>query len=185
VTFLLLVGIFGTGVLLLGLLAGDVLDGAFDAIGIDASGGIFSTEVIGGFLAAFGLGSWFLGEAGLGTTVALAGGGAAGVAMGAAALFLTRSLMQMPTDATPTSEDLRGALGRVTTRIPDGGLGEISIRRHGHPLKLSARAESPLQPGVEVVVVEVLSTTSVLVAPAGLELPDAMDPELGPGTGTA
>lgn len=170
-TLFLLLGIFGTVMLVLGLVGGDLLDGVFDAVGIDATGGVFSTEVVGGFLAAFGFGVWLLGDGlGLGTGLALAGGGVAGVVMGGTALWLSRSLINLRTDATPTAADLRGALGRVISPIPDGGLGEVRISRHGHPLKLAARAEQPISPGVEVVVVEVLSATSVLVAVAGMDL---------------
>lgn len=174
-TLFLLLGILGTAMLVLGLIGGEVLDGVFDAVGVDAAGGLFSTEVIGGFLAAFGFGAWLLAD-GVGVTVgiAVAGGGVAGVVTGGAALWLSRTLINMPTDPTPTSEDLRGALGKAVTPIPAGGLGEVRVSRHGHPLKLAARAPGPLPVGTEVVVVDVLSATSVLVAEAGIDtvLPD-------------
>lgn len=157
--------------LILGLVGGEMLDGLFDALGIDAAGGFFSTEVIGGFLSAFGFGAWLLSDGlDLPMGLALAGGGTAGVIMGGTALWLSRSLINLRTDATPTSGDMRGALGRVISPIPAGGLGEVRISRHGHPLKVSARAEEPLPAGVEVVVVEVISSTSVLVAAAGMDV---------------
>ena len=92
------------------------------------------------------------------------------LAMGGLALWLSRSLMNVNTDVTPTSSDLRGALGKVITRIPEGGLGEVRVSRHGHPLKLSARAEEAIDPGVEIVVVDVLSPTSVLVIRSEIEI---------------
>ncbi|HUG87018.1 MAG TPA: hypothetical protein VMM13_20790 [Euzebya sp.] len=170
-TLFLLLGILGTGMLILGLVGGELLDGLFDALGIDAGGGFFSTEVVGAFLSAFGFGAWLLSDGmGLATGLALAGGGTAGVVMGATALWLSRSLINMRTDATPTSADLRGALGRVISPIPTGGLGEVRVSRHGHPLKLAARAEGPLPVGVEVVVIDVISSTSVLVAAAEIDV---------------
>lgn len=170
-TLLLLLGVLGTAMLVLGLVGGELLDGVFDAIGVDAAGGFFTTEVIGGFLAAFGFGAFLLDGAGYATVIAIGGGGVAGVAMGGVALWLSRGLMNQPTDATPSADDLRGALGRVITRIPEAGLGEVRVSRHGHPLKLSARAEEPLDSGVEIIVVDVLSPTSVLVARADIHLP--------------
>lgn len=176
-TLFLLLGMLGTAMLVLGLIGGELLDGLFDAVGVDSAGGLFSTEVIGGFLAAFGFGAWLLADGlGLGTGLAIAGGGTAGLVTGGAALWLTRSLISMPTDATPTSESMRGALGRVVTPIPHGGMGEVRISRNGLPLKLAARAQTDLPVGVEVVVVEVLSATAVLVAEAGI---DVRPPEVG------
>lgn len=175
-TLFLLLGILGTGMLVLGLVGGELLDGLFDAVGVDVSGGLFSTEVIGGFLAAFGFGSWLLSSGmGLRTALAMAGGGAAGVVMGGTALWLSRSLINMPTDATPRSADMRGALGTVLTRIPADGVGQVRITRHGQPLNLTARSASEIQSGVEVVVVEVISDTSVLVAEAGMDALGALD----------
>lgn len=165
-----LVGILGTVMLVLGIVGGEVLDGLFDAIGLDAAGGFFSTEAIGGFLAAFGFAGWLLSTSGSSTVVAAMGGGGAGIVMGGIAVWLSRSLMRVSTDASVSADDLRGALGKVITRIPEGGLGEVRISRGGHPMKLSARAEEPLAHGVEIVVVDVISPTQVIVAPYGLDL---------------
>lgn len=170
VELFLLLGVLGAVLLVVGLVGGELLDGVFDAIGVDSAGGFFSTEVIGGFLSAFGFGAFLLDGAGLDRIVVLGGGGAAGLAMGGLALWLSRSLMNVNTDVTPTSSDLRGALGKVITRIPEGGLGEVRVSRHGHPLKLSARAEEAIDPGVEIVVVDVLSPTSVLVIRSEIEI---------------
>jgi hypothetical protein len=165
-TALLIVGAVGVGLLLLSLVLGDFLDGVFDGLDIDG-GGLLSTEVIGAFLGAFGFGGALL----LGTTaatlpVAIAGGLGAGVVGGGVALGIVRTLMRMPTDATPRSADLTGKLGRVITRIPDDGLGEIAVSHHGHRVKLSARSEQPIPSGVDVVIVDVLSPTSVMVTRA-------------------
>ena len=163
----LVLGIAGTVVLVASLVLGDLLEGVLG--GVDLGGGVFSTEVLGAFLAAFGFGAALLdGPVGLATGAAVAGGAAAGVVLGGVALWASRSLLRMHTDATPRASDLVGALGRVVTRIPVAGLGEVSVVVAGARTKLSARAAEPIASGTEVVVVEVLSPTAVLVAEAGL-----------------
>ncbi|WP_370323751.1 hypothetical protein [Euzebya sp.] len=42
-TLFLLLGVLGTALLVIGLVGGEVLDGVFDAIGVDAAGGFCST----------------------------------------------------------------------------------------------------------------------------------------------
>lgn len=165
----IVVGVVGLALLVVALLFGEILDGVFDAIGVDSFGGLFSTEVIGGALAAFGFGGWVLQQGvGVSTGAAVGGGIAAGVVMGGIAFRLSRALIRMRTDATPAAADLVGALGKVITPIPAGGLGEVTVTRHGQPFKLSARAEEPLPAGTRIVVVAVRSPTSVLVASSDL-----------------
>lgn len=161
-------GVIGVFLLAVSLLLGEVLDGLFDAVGID-SGGLFSTEVVGAFLAALGFGGWLLSDGfGLPDLIAFAGGVGAGTVMGALALWVSRSLINMPTDATPDRGDIIGALGKVITPIPEGGLGEVTVSRHGQPLKLYARAERELAAGEQIVVIAELSSTSVIVSPTDL-----------------
>ena len=50
--------------------------------------------------------------------------------------------------------------------MPAGGYGEASFVVHGTRRKLAARADGPLPAGTPVYVLDVLSATSVLVAPA-------------------
>lgn len=163
-TALLIIGAVGVGLLLLSLLLGDLLDGVLDGFDIDA-GGVLSTEVIGAFLGAFGFGGALLRNAmSLSWPLAIAGGAVAGVVVAALALMIVRMVVRMPTDATPRSADLTGKLGRVITQIPPGGLGEISVLYAGHSLKMNARAEAAIPSGTDVVIIDVLSPTSVLVA---------------------
>src|SRR5690606_22056088 len=96
--------------------------------------------------------------------LAVGGGLVAGVVGGALALLIVRMVVRMPTDATPRSADLTGKLGKVVTRIPEGGLGEVTVVHAGHRLKVNARASQPIPAGTDVVIVDVLSPTSVLVA---------------------
>ena len=165
-TALLIVGAVGVGLLLLSLILGDFLDGVFDGLDVDG-GGLFSTEVVGAFLGAFGFGgALLLSGSGVGLPLAIGGGAVAGVVGGGIALFIVRTFVRMPTDATPRSRDLAGKLGRVVTRIPADGLGEITVFHAGHRVKLSARSQEPIALGADVVIVDVLSPTSVLVTRA-------------------
>lgn len=165
-TALLLIGAVGVGLLLLSLILGDFLDGVFDGLDVEG-GGLLSTEVIGAFLGAFGFGgALLLSSTTVTLAMALVGGLVAGVVGGGIALFVVRSFIRMRTDATPRSADLTGKLGRVVTRIPDGGLGEITVSHHGQRLKLNARAAEPIASGADVVIVDVLSPTAVLVTAA-------------------
>jgi hypothetical protein len=165
-TALLIVGAVGVGLLLLSLILGDFLDGVFDGLDFDG-GGLLSTEVVGAFLGAFGFGgALLLSGSGVGLPLAIGGGAVAGVVGGGIALFIVRTFVRMPTDATPRSQDLAGKLGRVVTRIPADGLGEITVFHAGHRVKLSARSQEPIALGADVVIVEVLSPTAVLVARA-------------------
>lgn len=165
-TFFWVLGGIGVVLLLLSLLVDDVFEGIFDALDIDAGGGIFSLPVLAGFLAAFGLVGGVAGTAGAPVSVATAAGLGAGAVFGWATLRLTRAAVAMSTDATPTSAALLGMTGRVVTTIPAGRLGEVLVRQSGQPVKLAARSERDLSTGTEIVVVQVTSSTSVVVEPA-------------------
>ena len=160
------VGVVGVGLIVLTLVFGDLLDGILD--GVDLAGGILSTPVLGGFLGAFGL-TGALTVAALGPLVAALVGVGAGIAFGGLALAFTRRVMHMPTDATPRTEDLVGRRGTVVVRVPEEGYGRVRVPHLGQHFDLSATAGAPLPRGAAVVVVEVRSSTAVIVAP--LELP--------------
>jgi len=160
-----LVGIVGAVLVVASLVLGDALDGLFDAV--DLGGGLVTTPVIGGFLAAFGFGTALTRDA-LGTPVAALVGVAAGAAFGGAAGLLTRALMRMRTDPTPRTADLVGRIGVILTPVPVSGYGQVRVEAHGQRLQLSARADEALVAGTQVVVVEVASPTAVVVTPTGL-----------------
>jgi membrane protein implicated in regulation of membrane protease activity len=166
VTALLVLGALGVALIVVALVFGDVLDGLLPDVSLGDSGGLFSTEVLGSFLAAFGFGAALL-ERSLPTPLAVGGGVAAGVVVGGATLAFSRSVMRMPTDATMRTHDLVGKTATVITRIPDNGYGEIALSYLGQRHKFNARADAPLASGANVVVVEVLSPTSVVVTEAG------------------
>lgn len=158
------IGLVGVAIVVATLVFGDVLDGLLE--GIDLGSGLFSAPVIGGFLAAFGFGTALTQER-LGSLATVVGVGA-GVVFGGAALLLTRSVMRMRTDATPRAADLAGRLGVVLTPVPSSGYGRVRVTHLGQQLHLSARADRPLPAGTQVVVVDVVSPTAVVVTPADL-----------------
>lgn len=160
---LLIIGSVGVLLLLAALLLGDVLDGVLDGLDVDG-GGLLGTEVIGAFLGAFGFGgALLLSGTSASLPVALAGGLGAGVVSGLVAGSIVRAFVTMPTDETPRTSDLPGRLARVVTRIPDDGLGEITVSHGGQRVKMSARADAAIPSGTDVVIVDVLSPTSVIV----------------------
>ncbi|MBA2528790.1 MAG: hypothetical protein H0V19_02310 [Euzebyales bacterium] len=164
----LVVGGIGLALLLVALLFGEVLDGLLPHVELEGGGGLFSTEVVGSFLAAFGFTAALL-DGSVGGAVAALGGIGAGVLMAAGALALSRSLLNMRTDPTPRTRDLVGSVGVIVTGVPDHGLGEVVVSHRGNRVKLNARADAPLASGTNVVVVDVTSPTSVVVTESGFE----------------
>lgn len=166
-TGFIVIGAVGLVIVLASLVLGDVLDGLFEALDADFGHGAFSAPVIGSFLAAFGFGAALVMTAtGFGAAGGALSGLASGAVVGALALAMTRSLMNMPTDPALRTSDLVGSTGVVITRIPEGGLGEVSLTHAGQITKLSARAADPIASGTTVVVTQVASSSSVVVRPA-------------------
>jgi membrane-bound ClpP family serine protease len=167
VTAFLVVGLLGLVLLAVSLLLGDVLDGALDVLAGDA----FSTAVIGAFVSAFGFGAAAMEAAGFGLVGALPVGVAAGALFGWFAAWLTRFLRGGGADAPPTTDDAVGREGQVVTGIPADGFGVVRVYVGGEPLRVNARAETPLEAGTTVHVTCVLSPTAATVAPVWNELP--------------
>jgi hypothetical protein len=168
VTTFLVIGALGLLLLVVSLVLGDLLDGVFDAL----TGDIFSSAVIGGFVAAFGFGAALV----EGLTGSALVGGLVGVGVGGLAaaftVWLTRLVKDGGSDATLTADDALGRSGRVIGSIPAGGYGSVRLAIGGHTVQLNAKAEQPLEPGTEVHVTEILSPTAVAVAPVWNALPD-------------
>ena len=165
-TGFILIGGVGLLIVVVSLVLHDFFEGIFDVLHVDAGSGLFSAPVIGAFLAAFGFGAALIDSAGdAGTGVAVGGGVGAGVLMGAAALWITRGLMNMRTDEPVRMGDLIGKTANVVTRIPGGGYGEVAVTHLGQRMKLNARAADPIPAGTAVVITEVTSASSVLVEP--------------------
>lgn len=164
-TVLLVLGALGLAVVLAGLLLGELLDGAVDAV-VPGDVGPGVTPAAGAALSAFGFGGALaLRSADLALPLALTLGAAGGVAVGGLALVLSRAVVGAASPP-PTGSDLYGVYGSLVTRVPPQGYGEVALVVHGTRRKLAARAEQPLPAGAPVYVLEVLSETSVLVAPA-------------------
>lgn len=165
VTVFMVIGVAGLVLLLVSLLVGDLFDGALDVL----AGDVFSSAVIGAFVAATGFGAAAV-QGAVGTAVALPVGLVTGAAFASFAWWLTRLLRDGSSDSTPTTDDTIGRDGRVISQIPADGLGVVDILLGGHTVRLNARAEHPLEPGTAVHVTGVLSPTSVTVAPVWPEV---------------
>jgi hypothetical protein len=68
-------------------------------------------------------------------------------------------------DPDPGPDELYGRIGRVTVPIPNEGPGEIVVAIRGGTERFAAWCDGPLPKHASVVVVEVRSPRSVLVAP--------------------
>jgi hypothetical protein len=145
--------------LLLAAIAFDGLDESFDAL--DLGPDWLSLPVVAAFLAAFGLATGGLYD--LMGAGALVPGVAAGVAFGWLAARLMRAATTMPTDRTDTEADLLGSLGRIVTPPAAGRYGEVLLARPAGPVKVACIAAEAIPIGIEVVVVDVSSSTLVTV----------------------
>ncbi|MFU8873388.1 hypothetical protein [Micromonospora sp. SL4-19] len=159
----LIIGGVGVGVLALALLGAELL-----TFGHPDADGPVSVEAVAGFIGAFGFGAAIVNELLGGRTAwmiaaAVAGGALAAVPTAWLATRLSRAARDMRTDATPTRNDLIGAVGLVVTPVPTTGYGEVRVRVAGQPVKLNARADQPIPLGARIFVVEALSETSVHV----------------------
>lgn len=167
-TTFLIIGVVGVVLLAVSLVLGDILGGALDAV----AGDVFSSAVIGGFVAAFGFGAAIVQGLGAPTLVAVLIGLGVGGLAGGFTLWLTRLVRDGSSDATLESQDALGRSGRVISHIPGDGFGTVRVQIGGHAVQLNARAERPIATGTEIHVTEVLSPTAVLVAPVWNELVD-------------
>jgi membrane protein implicated in regulation of membrane protease activity len=178
VTFLV-IGAIGAGVLVLSMVVGEI-GGALD-LSADADGP-FSVPALAALVGGVGFGGAaavaVLPESlsdGLTILVALLVGLAVAVPLAWAAVRLSRSLQDMPTQETLTRHHLVGTQGVVVSAVPASGYGEVRLVVEGQPLKLSARSELPLPAGTPVYVTDTISDTAVEVvstAPEPLPHPD-------------
>ena len=91
--------------------------------------------------------------------------------LAAGSLLITRNLISMPTDEPVRSADLVGQTATVVTRIPEGGIGEVSLVHRGQLMKMGARSAQPIASGVPVTVTAVTSPSSVVVEPTTPVIP--------------
>jgi hypothetical protein len=139
----------------------DGFDASFDMFEIGP--GWLSLPVVAAFLAAFGFGTGALvGSLG---GVAVVPGIAVGVGFAALAARLTTAAIRMPTDVTDTESALVGSLGRVVTAPAPPRYGEVLLHRPSGPVKVACTAAEPIETGTEIVVIDVVSSTLVVVVP--------------------
>lgn len=160
-TAFLVVGALGVALLVLALVVGDVLDGAFEGL----SAGFFSTEALAAFLGALGFGGALAlsatGSTSLAVVIGLVlGGGLAWLAARASRLLHGDGT----TDVVRTS-DLLEKMGSVVSDIPEGGFGVVSLSVGGHLTRLNARSSQAVPAGTRVSVTRVVSPTAVEVEP--------------------
>lgn len=155
------VGLIGALLLLSFLVAGDFLEGVLP------ENDWITAEVLGAFLAAFGLFGWVAtAQFDAPTPLAAAVGVGGGIGMGWLAYRITKALSNMSTDPTPGQRDLIGKEGRVITAVSPGNSGEILVSLAGQSIKLSAVADETLARGAAVVILESQSPTRVRVQSA-------------------
>lgn len=158
-TVFFILGLVGLVILALSLLAGDVLDGALDALEADW----ISTAVVGGFVSAFGFGGAAADGAGLPWPISVVIGAGAGVLVAWFAWWLTRLVKDGPSDGTVSISDSVGQTAQVITAIPGEGYGVIRVLVGGHTLQFNASANLPIEAGTKVNITGVLSPTAVSV----------------------
>lgn len=154
----IVIGIVGAVLLVSSLVFDDLIDGLVPDLPF------ISGPVIGAFLAAFGLVGWYV-DRGVGGELvwALGGAGIGGVIVGGLTWKFTDTLVNMPTDGTPTTESLVGKPGRVVTPVRAGGVGEVLVLLGGASTKYTATADTDLATGTPVVVTAVETSTKVRV----------------------
>ncbi|CAM3308310.1 NfeD family protein [Stackebrandtia soli] len=168
-TVFLIMGSVGIAALVLSILLGDLFH-------VDVADGVFSLPVVAGFVSALGFGGM------IGSYLAPGSSSVrAFIGVGIGLLFavpaawltwrLTRAAMHMPTDTTPDQDSLLGTIGVVVTPITAERPGEVRVLLAGQPVKLRARAETPMEQGTQVFVIEAESATTVLVEPTTPALP--------------
>lgn len=140
----------------------------FDGLGesldlLDVGPDWLSLPVLAAFLAAFGFGTGALVER-VGP-LAVVPGLAIGLGFGWLAVRLGAAANRMPTGRTDSETAMLGSLGRIVTAPAAGRYGEVLLRRPTGPLKVACTASDPLPAGTEVVVVDVASSTLVVVEP--------------------
>lgn len=142
----------------------DVLDS------LEIGGDHLTLPVVAAFTAAFGFGAGAFAE-GIGV-LAIGPGLVAGAGFAWLAHRLTRAAVDMPTGVTERNQSLIGSIGRIVTPNAPDRTGEVLLSRPTGPLKVAFRADTALELGTQVVVVEVDSATLVSVTPLGLDWPE-------------
>ncbi|UOQ56552.1 hypothetical protein MUN78_12830 [Leucobacter allii] len=166
----LIIGIVGGLLLLVSL----VLDGIFDAF--DFGDGPLSLTTIAAFAAIFGFTAFASVGAGMSTSIAAVLGALAGLIGAAAAWWLSRFIRSAESNTSVSGDELVGSIGAVVLAIPENGLGEVAVTRHGERISLAASADTAIARGTAVRVVQTITSTSVRVEPAASAPPAEAPP---------
>lgn len=158
----LAVGGVGVALLLVMLVVGDHFDGLFDGLG---GGEWFTGAGLAGFIGAFGFSAALSLAITSGMTISIIVGVVVGLAVGALVTFLTVKLKALGDKGGHRTDSLVGVVGTVISAIPVEGYGEISVAAQGSLHKLNARSTVAIPQGTAVTITDVLSPTSVRVAP--------------------
>ncbi|WP_197429832.1 NfeD family protein [Auraticoccus cholistanensis] len=161
-TAFFVIGVVGLALLLVALVAGEVVEGIFDSIG----GEWLSGAGLAGFIGAFGFAGALAYELSESVAVGVVVGLGAGALIGVLVALGTRFLQRSSDDSTVRTASLVGRAGSVSTPVPAGGFGEITLVAAGHITRLNARSATPLPAGTTVTITQVLSATAVMVEPA-------------------
>lgn len=179
-TFFVTCALTGTAILLLQLVLGiagmthdaDVHSG-HDALhgGLD----LLSVRALSAGLAAFGVGGMLGMRTPLGPVAGLAIGSVLGAAAALSVAWVMRSMLRLESDGSVMLENAIGSTAQVYLGIPAarGGTGKVLVLVQGRTLELSAVTayDAPLPTGVNVVIIDVVGSDLVEVAPEAAILP--------------
>ena len=136
------------------------MDHGFEAghdhdVGHEGGPSPFSVRIISLFLTAFGATGAIARTYSLGYPASSGLGVGAGLVVGFAGFKLIEFFMQQQASSTVAEEDLMGAVGQVSTAIPDGGVGQVGLTVKGRRVYPSARAAggAAMEEGTQVKVV--------------------------------
>lgn len=178
-TFFITCALTGSAVLLLQALLG--VAGISHGADVEAHDGLhvgldlLSVRALASGLAAFGVGGMLGMRTPLGAVAGLILGSilGAGAALGVA--WVMRSMLRLESDGSLQLENAIGATAHVYLGIPPmkGGAGKVHVVVQGRTVELSAVTahDAPLLTGARVVVIDVVGSDVVEVAPEAAILP--------------
>lgn len=177
-TVFLFPALIGGGMLVLLLLLSlvglgdfDVADGDADAAGHGEVGealNLLSIRSLSAALAFFGLVGGFVDALGLPFAAALAAGVVAGGAAAVAVAWAVRMMLRLEEDGSLQLERAIGSPATVYLSIPGerSAPGKVHLSLQGRTVECQAVSEHALQTGAAVVVMDVVGSDTVVVAPS-------------------
>jgi membrane protein implicated in regulation of membrane protease activity len=178
--FVVCVAIGGV-LLLITVLLDDILGGLLDALHVSFDvGGVTLVPLLLGFVSMFGVGGLFGTEIlRLGPGQASVLGAAFGLVGGGLVYLMFRVLGRSEMPPTVGLAQLVGQRARVAVTISPGRMGSVLVTYQGATHSLSASSEIELQPGMVVMINDIVGT-SVVVTPVAAPAPIPALPALPP-----